>query len=111
MSLGVWGWKLWRILMPPFCVALGVTVGGALLGGFGQWMSGRAAPDYSTLAWRIRIWAVAVAIGGAMTALENLEKEFMMSGVRGVARDLLIVAVAYGGAQAGYFLVRWLTLS
>lgn len=99
-------WRLARGLTPPFCLALGVTMGGAMLGGLGQWLVGNPAPDYAQLAWRIRIWAVAVAIGGAMTALENLEREFLVRGSLGVLRDLAIVVVAYLGALFGYWLVR-----
>jgi hypothetical protein len=106
--MDLWIARVWRLLAPPFGVALGVTLGGALIGGLAVFAAGRPDPDYVSLAWRIRIWAVAVAIGGAMTALEKLEHEFLASGMRGVLRDVAVVAVAYAGAQAGYALLRWL---
>jgi hypothetical protein len=93
-------------LTPPFCLAFGVTMGGALLGGLGQWLVGDPAPDYTQLAWRIRIWAVAVAIGGTMTALENLERELLVRGSIGVMRDVAVVLVAYLGSMVAYWLVR-----
>ncbi|MGC8489148.1 MAG: YtrH family sporulation protein [Clostridia bacterium] len=98
--------KVLRTLMPPFMTALGVTAGGALVGGLGQWIVGEPAPDYAALAFQIRIWAVAVAIGGAMTALENLEREFLSRGVFGLFRDLAVAGIAYLGAQVAYLLIR-----
>ena len=98
-----------RGLTPPFAIALGVTLGGALIGGLGQWLVGEPAPDYVALAFRIRIWAVAVAIGGALTALENLERGFLARGAPGVLRDLAVVLVAYLGSLMAYWLIRALT--
>lgn len=105
----MWVMRALRALMPPFMTALGVTIGGALVGGLGQWIVGEAAPDYAGLAFQIRIWAVAVAIGGAMTALENLEREFMSRGLFGLFRDLAVAGIAYLGAQLAYLLIRALS--
>jgi hypothetical protein len=108
MPADAFWWRTARVLLPPMGTAMGVTVGGALAGGLAQWLAGEPAPDYAQLAWRLRIWAVAVAIGGTLTALENLEREFLTRGLWGAARDAATVAVAYGGAQVGYWLLRWL---
>ena len=99
---------LLRPLLSPFFMALGVTIGGALLGGLGQFLAGHAAPTYAALGWRIRLWAVAVAIGGAMTAIEKVEREILGAGLHGAVRDLAVVASAYAGAEAGYLILRWL---
>jgi hypothetical protein len=104
----LWVLRAVKTLTPPFMLALGITVGGGLVGGLGQWLAGQPAPDYAGLAWRLRIWAVAVAIGGAMTALENLERQFLVRGAAGALRDLAVVAVAYLGAQFGFTLITWL---
>lgn len=96
-----------RVGVPPFFLALGVTLGGGLLGSLGMWLAGRGPHDPSQTAFRIRIWAVAVAIGGALTALENLERGFSTRALPHVVRDGLILTTAYLGAQAGYVLLKW----
>ncbi|MBE3557548.1 MAG: sporulation protein [Firmicutes bacterium] len=100
-----------RIVVPPGTLAMGVTLGGALLGGWGEWLVGQPSPPYADIAWRIRIWAMAIAIGGTQTAFENLERQLLTGGLTGIGRDLAIVAAAYLGAQLGYRLIRWLTVS
>lgn len=62
-------------MAPPFFLALGVTLGGGLMGALGHWIAGRTmSANAPEIAFRIRIWAVAVAVGGILSALESFEK-------------------------------------
>lgn len=101
------GLRMLRVAIPPFFMALGVTLGGGALGALGNWLVGKGPQDPATTAFRIRIWAVAVAIGGALTALENLERGFSTRALPQIARDSLTLAMAYVGAQWGYLLLKW----
>lgn len=94
--------------VPPFFLALGVTLGGGLIGSMGLWLAGRGPQDPAQAAYRIRIWAVAIAIGGTLTALEHLEKGFFARALPALVRDGIAIAMAYLGAQAGYWLLNWL---
>lgn len=110
---GLFGWsalialatKLVRVGIPPYFLALGVTLGGGLLGSLGQWFAGQGAQDPAMTAYRIRIWAVAIAIGGTLTALENLERGLSTRAVPIILRDGLAIMMAYFGAQSGYWML------
>lgn len=98
--------RLVPLMAPPFFMALGVTLGGGLLGAWGHWLAGHPnmanAPE---IAFRIRIWAVAVAIGGTITAFEHFERSLATRAVVDLARDGLILIAAYAGAEMGYGLL------
>lgn len=101
--------RIWRVGLPPYFLALGVTLGGGLLGGLGQWMVGRGDSDPAQIAFRIRIWAVAVAIGGTLTAFENIERGLAQLSLPKIVRDALMILAAYWGAQTAYWWLRWFT--
>ncbi len=100
--------RLWRVGLPPLFLALGVTLGGGVIGALGTWMAGQGPGDPVATAYRIRIWAVAIAIGGALTAFENLERGLTSRALPVLFRDSLGILAAYLGAQWGYWMIRWL---
>ncbi len=100
--------RLWRIAIPPLFLAAGVTLGGGLIGSLGAWIAGRGPGDPVTTSYRIRIWAVAIAIGGTLTAFENLERGLSARAVPAVVRDGVGIVAAYCGAQWGYWILRWM---
>lgn len=106
-----WWWvlpKLMRLVGPPLFLAFGVTLGGGLLGSFGHWLVGQQnQADASQIAYKIRIWAVAVAIGGALTALENFDKSVSARALGDLIKGGLTLSAAYTGAEMGYLLLRW----
>lgn len=102
------GPRLITLLAPPLFLALGVTLGGGLFGAFGHWLAGQTeAANGAQIAFRIRIWAVAVAIGGTISALENLEKSVTTRALTDFVRGGLTLGAAYAGAEIGYWLLRW----
>lgn len=102
------GAKVSRLVAPPLFLGLGVTLGGGLIGSLGESLASNLGPaDPSQLAFKIRIWAVAVAIGGALTALENLEKSLSTRAMIDIARGGITLMSAYAGAQLGYWLILW----
>lgn len=104
--------RMLRLVGPPLFLAFGVTVGGGLMGALGHWLAGQTAQaDASQIAFKIRIWAVAVAIGGALTALENFERSLSTKALVELAKGGLTLTAAYMGAELGYLLVRWWMLS
>lgn len=107
------GWilvmKVWRVALPPLFLAFGVTMGGGMLGALGQWVVGQPGGDASDIGFRIRIWAVAIAIGGTMTAFEHLERGLTQGALPQIIRDVLVLSAAYAGAQAAYWFLRSMT--
>lgn len=102
-------WRVVRVGLPPYFLALGVTLGGGLLGGLGQWMVGKMESDPAQIAFRIRIWAVAVAIGGTLTAFEHIERGLAEWSLPKIVRDAVMIVSAYWGAQSAFWWIKWLT--
>ncbi len=80
------------------------------MGALGQWMVGQMGMDAAQIGFRIRIWAVAIAIGGTMTAFEHLERGLSQGSLPQIVRDVLVLTAAYAGAQASYWCLRGLIL-
>ena len=100
--------KVLALIAPPLFLACGVTLGGGLFGAFGHWLAGhQSEANASQIAFRIRIWAVAVAVGGTITALENFEKHLSTRAMLDLIRGGLTLTAAYAGAEFGYLLLRW----
>lgn len=89
-------------------LALGITLGGGLLGALGNWLAGHpASADASQIAFKIRIWAVAIAIGGTISALEHIEHSLTQRAMTDLVKGGLTILAAYAGAELGYWLIRW----
>ncbi|MCL6564717.1 MAG: YtrH family sporulation protein [Firmicutes bacterium] len=101
-------WRTERVALPPYAQAFGVTLGGGLLGALGRSLAGHGPVDPATVAFRIRIWAVAVAIGGTLTAFEQIERGLASGSLPDLLRDFVIVFAAYAGAQSAYWSLHWL---
>lgn len=98
--------KVLILVTPPLFLAFGVTLGGGLLGALGHWLAGESThASAAEIAFRIRIWAVAVAIGGTITALENFEKSLSTRAMLDLVRGGLTLTAAYAGAELGYWLL------
>ncbi|MCY0884429.1 MAG: sporulation protein [Firmicutes bacterium] len=102
------GW--WRqalaVALPPGLLALGITLGGGLLGAWGTWLAGAGLPRPGALAYRLRFWAVAAAMGGTFTAFEQIERHLASRGPRVLLRDLAVLGAAYLGARAGAWILN-----
>lgn len=95
-----------RAVIPPLFLAWGVTFGGGLMGALGEWLVGRPEADPTQIAFRTRIWAVAIAIGGTMTAFEHIERGLARGALPQIVRDLLVLGAAYSGAQGAVWCLR-----
>ncbi|MCY0863722.1 MAG: sporulation protein [Sulfobacillus sp.] len=101
------GWADFKAAFVPFFLAMGVTLGGGLLGSFGQWLAGQPEINPALIAYRIRIWAVAMAIGGTLTVFEQLEQHLTSRALGDAGKTALLVGVAYLGAEIGFWVVAW----
>lgn len=93
--------------IPPYFLAFGVTVGGGLFGALGRWLVADYSATPAQTAFQLRIWAVAIAIGGTLTALESFERSVSTRALPILFRDGLALLLAYWGAQSGYVLLKW----
>ncbi|ABS74987.1 MULTISPECIES: YtrH family sporulation protein [Bacillus] len=93
-----------------YFIALGVLLGGALIGGLGAYLSGEPPLTAITkLANRLKIWALVAAIGGTFDAVYSFERGLFEGNTRDIFKQLLLIISAMGGAQTGWLIISWLT--
>lgn len=91
-----------------FFVAFGIVLGGALIGGIGAIIS--LQPPTQTMldiADRIKIWALATAVGGTIDPMRVIESNFFDGNLSPAIKQILYLLFAFVGAHLGSLLVRW----
>lgn len=86
-----------------FFIALGVIVGASLFAGLAALVSKH--PPIKTMvnvADSLKIWAVAVALGGTFQSIEALDQGIFRGEIRSIVRELLYVLAALAGANTGF---------
>ena len=100
--------------MPAFIhsyfIALGVLLGGALIGGIGAFITGEAPlTEVFKMANRLKIWALVAAIGGTFDAFYSFERGIFEGQTKDIFKQFLLIISAMGGAQTGWTIITWLT--
>lgn len=96
-------------IVMDFCIALGMVVGGALLGGIAAVFT-HAAPMTTMvrLASQLKIWALVSTLGGTMDTLRAIESGVLERQLLPMGKQFAYLVAAFLGCQLGYILVRWL---
>lgn len=90
-------------LIINFFIALGVMIGASLFAGLAAVISHHPpVKTMVTVADSLKIWAVAVALGGTFQSIEALDQGFFRGNIRSVAKELAYVLAALAGANAGF---------
>ena len=93
-----------------YLIALGVILGGALIGGIAAFLTGQPPLTAVTrLSSSLRIWAIVAAIGGTFGAVYSFERGLFNAETKDVFKQILLILSALGGAQTGALLISWLT--
>lgn len=90
-----------------FVTAFGVTVGTSVFAGIGALINND--PPLKTmldLARSLKIWAVAIAIGGTFSSLEMLEQGLLRGEVKSIAKQIIYILIALMGANVGYSFLK-----
>ena len=95
-------------LVTTFFIALGVILGGSILGSVAGFLSAGQPPFYSIveLAGRLKIWALVSALGGAFTAFRVIEIGFLSGQPAEIIKQLALIVCAFGGSHLGYILLK-----
>lgn len=92
-----------------FFIALGVVLGGTLLGGIGAFF-GNEPPMYGMLklSEQLKIWALVAALGGTFDTIKSFEVHILGGHLHQVFQQLIFILSAFFGAHVGTLLIRWL---
>lgn len=98
--------KFWQTLTITFCVALGVNLGGSLIGALGALLANR--PPLKTmveLSGELKIWALVAALGGTFGAIRIFEAGVFGKQFADLGKQLLVICSAFLGAHLGYWII------
>jgi hypothetical protein len=88
-------------------VALGLVIGGSMIGAIGALLTHRPPMDTMLhLADQLKIWAMVSALGGTMDTIRILEAGFLEGQVTLLLKQLGYLLAAFIGCQIGYFLIE-----
>lgn len=102
--------QFWSTIILNFLIALGVVLGGVVMGGLGAFFTDDL-PMYrmERLAEQLKIWAMVAAIGGTFDMIKNFEVTILGGQLNLAFQQLIFILSAFIGAHFGTVLVRWLT--
>ncbi|WP_026477272.1 YtrH family sporulation protein [Alkaliphilus transvaalensis] len=92
-----------------FFISLGVMLGGCIFGAIAATFNGD--PPLKTmldLSEKIKIWAVAVSLGGTFPSFKVFEVGVFNGDIRGLFKQVVFILSALSGAQMGYRLLYYL---
>lgn len=91
-----------------FFIAFGIVLGGAMIGGIGAVVS--LQPPTQTMldvSDRIKIWALAAAVGGTIDPMRVIESNFFDGNMSPAIKQIFYLLSAFLGAHMGSELVKW----
>lgn len=93
-----------------FCTALGVMLGGALIGSLSA-LTVPESPFYrmQKLAGDMKLWAAVVALGGSWPTLKAMDSGLFRGDVLTLVRQMITITAGLSGAQVGYWIIVTLT--
>lgn len=93
-----------------FCTALGIILGGSLIGSLSTIITGHE--PYATmrkLAEEMKIWAVVAAVGGSFSSFEALGSGLFSGEIRTLSKHFFYVVSSFAGAELAIYLIYNLT--
>ena len=93
----------WSTLILNCFIAFGIIVGASIFAGLAAIVNNHPpAKTIVNVADSLKVWAVAVALGGTFQPIEALDQGLFRGELRSIVRQLIYIAAALVGANAGY---------
>jgi hypothetical protein len=97
-------------LINCYFIALGVIIGGSLIGGIGAFLVGEPPLTMiNRLSKSLRIWALVASIGGTFDVFDNFQRGIFEGMPLDIFKQILLIVTAMGGTQTGFRIIQWLT--
>ena len=90
-----------------FLIAFGVIIGASTFAGIGAIITNH--PPLKTmldLASSLKIWAIAIAIGGTFSSLEIFDQGILKGEIKSILRQIIYILTAIIGANLGYSFIK-----
>lgn len=90
-----------------FLVAFGVIIGASIFAGIGAVINNH--PPLKTMldnAGSIKIWAVAIALGGTFSSFQIIEQGLMKGEIKSIIKQVLYIFAALMGSNSGYNFIK-----
>lgn len=101
--------EFWATTILDFLIALGVVLGGVILGGLGAFITDEYPMHRMLhLADKLKIWAMVAAIGGTFDTIKAFEVNILGGQIDLAFQQLIFILSAFIGAHTGTVLVRWM---
>ncbi len=98
---------LFNSMVNNFLISFGVVVGASIFGGVGAVITNdpplKAMLD---IASSIKIWAVAVTLGGTFSSFAAIEKGLFEGEFKSIVKQAIYVLTALLGANTGYHVIK-----
>lgn len=94
-------------LLYSFLIAFGVVIGASLFAGVGALIINH--PPMKTMlevSKSIKIWAVAVALGGTFTSFQIIEQGLFNGEVKSLIKQIIYILIALIGANVAYSFLK-----
>lgn len=96
-------------LLYTLLISFGVIVGASLFSGIAAIICNHPPlKKMLEVSLTIKIWAVAIAIGGTFSSFEAIDKGIFQGEIKSVLKQIVYIAIALIGANLGYGFIRLL---
>lgn len=90
-----------------FFISFGVVIGASFFGGLGAVLTNEPPlKSMADIAGSIKIWAMAVTLGGTFSSFEAIEKGLLQGEFRFIVKEAIYVLTALLGANMGYNVIK-----
>jgi len=102
--------QLVRELLIPFFTALGVVLGGSIVGSFAcLFTTGSPFGIMASLAKGIRLWGVVTAMGGSFHTIRIIESGIFRGEPAALLQQFTAILLGLAGASAGCWIILTIT--
>lgn len=98
--------KMTATAILTFFIALGVMLGGVLIGSLGAlFLNQPPVNAMFELAKKLKIWALVTALGGTFPTIEVIETSFLGGQPTAIIKQTVLIMSSFFGAHLGYLIV------